>query len=133
MEPLEPAVTGLDGPLTPNRVDEQLLERHSVQLARLRGLMSPYEAGDLRIHASDRQLLAQADALRQLLEQIYGQHITFQGESRPGTGTPLRHRGEGLQEQVTQVIASGEGAIAIGGNAHGTFITGSVGQRGDDP
>ena len=107
----------LAGRLASGPVDEEALEQHADQLARLRGLLSPYQEGDLRVEPRDGQLLEQMEALRSLLEQVYRQRITFQGEpGRPVTGTPVEVRVGDAGQYATQVIASGERAVAAGGN-----------------
>jgi hypothetical protein len=55
----------------------------------LTGALSLYATGTKPIDPSDRKLLANTDELRGLLEQILGQHLTFAGESRAATGTPI--------------------------------------------
>ena len=70
-------------------MDEQALDRYADQLAKLWGLLAPYATGLTPVDAADRQLAEQVEAARRLLEQIYRQHITFTGEQRPATGTPL--------------------------------------------
>jgi hypothetical protein len=113
------AVQVLAGDLVVGPVDEQVLDRHAEQLARLRGLLAPYAEGDLIVDPGDEGLLEQVEAVRRLLEQIYRQHVTFRGEQRPVTGTPIPGR---VEEEVglyaSEVIASGERAVAVGRDAH---------------
>jgi hypothetical protein len=116
----------LAGRMVAGPVDEQVLDRHAEQLAKLKGLLAPYADGDITIQPDDRQLLAQVEAARSLLEQIYRQHITFRGEQRPATGTPIEVQTGEVGQYATQVIASGERAAAVGRDA-GTVITGNVG------
>jgi hypothetical protein len=108
----------LVGELTPGPVDDRALEDHAERLARLRGLLSPYAEGHLPVDPGDGQLREQVEALRSLLEQIYRQHITFHGERRPASGTPLGVQTGDLGRYATEVIASGERAVAVGGDAH---------------
>src|SRR5580658_4407966 len=70
----------LDGPLRPGPVDEDALDRHADQLAALRGLLLPYVEGDRQVEPRNSQLVDQVEAARLLLEEIYRQHITFEGE-----------------------------------------------------
>ena len=115
----------LAGQLTAGPVDEQVLDEHAKQLAKLWGLLAPYASGLTPVDPADQQLVEQVEASRRLLEQIYRQHITFTGEQRPATGTPLdvQHYGDAGQ-YATQVIASGERAVAAGGDITGTVTTG---------
>jgi hypothetical protein len=122
----------LAGQLTAGPVDEQALDQHADQLAKLWGLLAPYASGLTPVDPSDRQLVEQVEAARRLLERIYRQHITFTGEQRPATGTPLdvQHYGD-VGQYATQVIASGQKAVAAGGNISGTVITGDQATLGD--
>jgi hypothetical protein len=115
----------LAGALTPGPVDEQALERHADQLARLRGLLTPYREGDLPVEPGDAQLLERVEAVRGLLEQVYRQHITFRGESRPASGVPLHAQTGDVGDYATQVIASGERSVGVGRDLTGSVITGN--------
>ena len=131
--PAEEAGQALAGQLTTSAVDEDAMDRYADQLARLWGWLAPYATGLTPVDPADRQLAEQVEAARRLLEQIYRQHITFTGERRPATGTPLdvRHAGD-AGRYAAQVIASGERAVAIGGNNIGsTVITGDQTIPGD--
>ena len=114
-------------------VDEQALERHADQLAKLRGLLAPYVEGFAAVEPSNGQLLAQVQALRSLLEQVYRQHITFKGEQRPPTGTPIQVQTGDVGQYATQVIASAERAVSAGGDISGTVISGDHNTVGEPP
>jgi hypothetical protein len=122
----------LAGELKPGPVDEQALEKHVDQLAKLRGLLLPYGEGDLPIDPANGQLVEQASALRALLEQVYGQHITFRGEQRPAAGTALARGAGDVGQYANQVIASGERAVAVGRDAYGPITTGDVTGQGPE-
>lgn len=124
----------LDGSLAPGPLNEEALERNADQMAALRGLLLPYAEGDRQVDPTNRQLLDQVEAARLLLEQIYQQHITFRGEQRPATGSPLQLQTGDVGQYVGQVIASGERAVAIRGHVTGTtIITGDQTSPGDPP
>jgi hypothetical protein len=124
----------LDGPLAPGPINEEALERDADQLVALRRLLQPFAEGNAPVQPADQQLLDQLQAARLLLEQIYQQHITFRGEQRPVTGSPLQAQSDDVRQYASQVIASGERAVAIGGNAIGTtVITGDQTSHGDRP
>lgn len=124
----------LDAPLRPGPIDEAALDRHADQLAALRGLLFPYVEGDRQVEPSNSQLMNQVEAARLLLEQIYQQRITFKGEQRPSTGTALQVQAGDMGQFARQVIASGERAVAIGGDVRGsTVITGDQTPGGDRP
>lgn len=122
----------LAGQLTAGPVDEQALDQHASQLAKLWGLLAPYATGLADVDPADQQLVEQAEAARTLMEQIYRQHITFTGEQRPATGTPLSVQYSGDSEHyVARVIASGERAVAAGRDISGTVTTGDQAVPGD--
>jgi hypothetical protein len=56
---------------------------------KLRSALANYADGIANVDASDSKLVAIADALRQQLETVYGQRITFKGEQREPSGAPL--------------------------------------------
>lgn len=130
--PAEEAGQALAGQLTNGPVDEQALDQHADQLAKLWGLLAPYASGLTPADPSDRQLAEQVEAARGLLERVYRQHITFTGEQRPATGTPLEVQQYGdIGQYATQVIASGHRSVAVGGNFSGTVVTGDQATFGD--
>jgi hypothetical protein len=124
----------LAGQLTAGPVDEQALDQHADQLAKLWGLLAPYASGMTAVDPADQQLVEQVEAARRLLELIYRQYITFAGEQRPATGTPLDVQRYGdVGQYATQVIASGQRAVAAGGDISGVVVTGdqaNLGNRG---
>jgi hypothetical protein len=114
----------LDGPL---RVpgDVAVSDADADKLIKLRSQLTAY-ADDLEpIQSDDAKLLKVADALRGLLEGVYGQRITFAGEpGRPPTGTPLDPvESASVRQQAGVVIASGDRSAAVGINP-GVIATG---------
>jgi hypothetical protein len=131
-----PNETVLSGQLAAGPVDEQALDQHAVQLAKLLGALTPYATGLVPADPDDKMLAEQAEAARRLLELVYRQHITFAGEKRPATGSPLGAQDAAAAgKYAAQVIASGERAVAIGGSNSGRIDTGdrTVPGAGDDP
>ncbi len=49
----------------------------------------PYLEGIQDLDANSSDLLVRLDQLRKLIESVYGQRITFNGESRPPSGTVM--------------------------------------------
>jgi hypothetical protein len=122
---VEEAGDVLAGQLAAGQVDEQALEEQAEQLARLWGLLAPYATGLMPVDPGNVQLVEQVEAARRLLERVYRQHITFRGERRPATGTPLDVEDDGDAGQyAAQVIASGERAVAVGRDISGAVTTG---------
>jgi len=119
----------LSGRLTPGPVDAEALDSNAEQLASLRGLLMPYAEGDRSVDAANRQVLEQIDATRRLLEVVYGQHITFQGEQRPASGAPVHAdtQAEEMGQYAARVIAEGERSIAVGHDvSNSVLMTGDV-------
>lgn len=131
MPPAGPEAQALDGVLAPGHIDTESLDRHADQLAGLRGLLHPYVEGDRPVEPTNQQLLEQVDAARMLLEEIYGQRITFQGERRPATGTAFTARADEVGWYATRVMAAGERSVAVGGDLHGSVVI--TGDRTNPP
>nr|WP_052478812.1 hypothetical protein [Kibdelosporangium sp. MJ126-NF4]CEL20764.1 hypothetical protein [Kibdelosporangium sp. MJ126-NF4]CTQ89677.1 hypothetical protein [Kibdelosporangium sp. MJ126-NF4] len=83
-----PAETpALEGELRqPLQVDPAALERLEPDLRELRRGLQDYVDELEPVDSSDERLLETADAVRQILEAVYGQRITFRGEQRPASG-----------------------------------------------
>ncbi|MEU8109494.1 hypothetical protein AB0C18_37910 [Nonomuraea muscovyensis] len=82
----------LEGALKPLQADFELVEQHIEELETLSGALGVYERNPDRLHAEDQQLLRRLGRLRVLLEEIYGQHITFKGERRSPSGADVIQR-----------------------------------------
>ena len=76
----------LEGALAPLVVDANALEQVEQCIREFRDALQGYVEGHKRIHSGDVRLLEMADALRQCLEAIYQQRITFPREQRPPSG-----------------------------------------------
>jgi hypothetical protein len=94
----------------------------------LTGALSLYATGTKPIEPSDRKLLAKADELRGLLEEIFGQNLTFAGEERPATGTRIL-RGT-VNVDVLHGTAAGVSTDTLAdvteGHATAREVTGSI-------
>ncbi|HVQ91729.1 MAG TPA: hypothetical protein VMU51_11895 [Mycobacteriales bacterium] len=77
------------GSLAPVAVDYDLVERLAGQLKDLAADLAPYAGGFDEIDPTDQALLGRVDALRLALEAVLGQRLTFVGEQRPASGTPV--------------------------------------------
>ena len=62
------------------------------QLSGVRQELTPFVDGIEDVDASRRDLLDHVDLLRNLLESVYQQRITFLGEDRPQSGTLVTAR-----------------------------------------
>ena len=114
----------LDAPLSPRPVDLQVLAANEARLRELRRELADYADGLAEPDPADRRLMEQVAALRGLLELAYGQHVTFRGEQRPSTGSPLPADAPATVESyVANVTASGPGAVAVGRDNTGNIST----------
>jgi hypothetical protein len=113
---VEPAeVPELEGELRlPLRADGAVLDRVEPDLRELRRKLQDYADGVEPIASDDRDLLESADAVRGLLEAVYGQRITFRGERRASSGPVVE--GE-IDVDVVAGYAAAVRARAITGGA----------------
>jgi hypothetical protein len=84
----------VEGSVSPAAPDYAVLEKLEQSLLESRRPLADYAEGLATPRPEDRLLVDQVDALRQLLETVYGQRITFKGEARPASGPLVRARGE---------------------------------------
>lgn len=87
--PLKADPNIFNGTVAPLVADAERLQSLEPQLRKLRSVLADYADGIEPVDVNDNNLIAIADALRQQLETIYGQRITFRGEQREPSGTPL--------------------------------------------
>jgi hypothetical protein len=114
----------LQGELSARHVDDGVLARYEGQLAEMRRVLSDYVDGIRQITHSDAQVVGAAEAIRGMLEIIYGQRITFAGEQREASGSRLSAEDERRAGRlVVQVLAYGAGAVAVGGDNTGSITT----------
>ena len=74
------------GVLKPLRPDPVILQQLEPDLRELRRLIADYADEIEPADPNDRALVERVDALRRVLEVIYGQRITFRGEDRAPSG-----------------------------------------------
>lgn len=114
----------LDGPLVQRPVDVGVVTGNEARLRELRRELADYSDGVAEPDPADRRLQEQVAALRGLLELAYGQHVTFRGEQRPSTGSPLpADAPAAVESYVANVTASGPGAVAVGRDNTGNIAT----------
>ncbi|MGY1691979.1 hypothetical protein [Geodermatophilus sp. SYSU D01105] len=114
----------LDGSLVERPVDLDVVAGNEARLLELRRELTDYADGLTRPDPADGRLLEQVAALRGLLELAYGQHVTFRGEQRPATGSPLEAGAStAVGSYVATVTASGPGAVAVGRDNTGSIST----------
>jgi hypothetical protein len=111
---LRPPEGLLNGTVEPVEPRDDYAERLEGDLREARKLLADYADGIEVPQPGDHLVTEQADALRRLLEAVYGQRITFRGEHRPPSGPLVT--GEVDVERVAgdaaavraKVISSGE-------------------------
>ncbi len=87
--------------------------------------MADYAQGIDKIASpANDQLLKIIDALRCALEAVYGQHITFRGESRETSGPIVT--GQVKADQVLGYVAGLRAKRILGGSAFGRAVAGEV-------
>jgi len=98
------------------------------ELRDLRAALADYAQGIDEVDSGNEQLLQTADALRQAMEAVYGQRITFCGEPRPPSG-PLVV-GEANVNDVLGYVAGLRARKIIGGSVTGRVTAKRVDRGG---
>jgi hypothetical protein len=83
---LRPPEGLLDGTVEPVEPRDDQVDRLEQELRETRRMLADYAEGIEIPSTGDHLVAEQADALRRLLEAVYGQRITFRGEQRPPSG-----------------------------------------------
>ena len=78
-----------EGQLLSPKVHDDVLDRVQQNISDIRKELSEYADGVQEIEPTNEALLAQVDALRQLIEAVYQQRITFKGEENRGPSGPV--------------------------------------------
>jgi hypothetical protein len=78
-----------EGQLVSPKVHDDVLDRVQQNISDIRKELSEYADGVQEIEPKNEALLTQVDALRQLLEAVYQQRITFKGEKNRGPSGPV--------------------------------------------
>ena len=77
-----PADAPLQGALEPPQVDFDAVARLHDEIKALRAALADYADGLVDPTSTDYEFAAAANGLREALEVVYGQRITFRGEAR---------------------------------------------------
>ena len=106
LAPLEQS-SDLDGTVdTAQPADAEMVAAKISELEQAFYALAPYcGPAPKPIDPGEKALLEQAGRLRDLLEAIYGQRLTFKGESREPTGTQLTANVRAQQLRNTQIDA----------------------------
>jgi hypothetical protein len=108
----------------PLEADAAALERLAPDLQELRRALQDYVDDLEPIDSGNHKLLETADAVRQILEAVYGQRITFQGEQRPESGPMVEGRID--VTTVAGYAAAVRARTLTGGTVTGTAVVGEV-------
>jgi hypothetical protein len=127
MEPVETELPAeaFDGRLENPRLDLEAVARLEGELRALRMAVADYAQGIDQVDPSDRPLLETVDGLRQAMEAVYGQQITFKGEQRPPSGAMVV--GEAKVDEVLGYVAGLRAKRIVGGSATGRLEAKRVG------
>jgi hypothetical protein len=92
-QPVEvPTPAVVEGEIAPVTVDEVALDRLAEEISGLRHDLGRYvdETDPAPVDPADERLVATVDALRQAIEAVWQQRITFRGEAREPSGPVVR-------------------------------------------
>ena len=117
-----------EGQLSAPQIHFDAVERVAEQLYELRKDLSDYADGIETVDATNEDLLRRIDALRQLLEAIYQQRLTFQGEHRAASGPVVE--GAIDVESVAGEAAGVEAKLISSGRVIGTINARRVEETG---
>lgn len=81
-----------EGQLVSPKINFDAAEKLAEPIAELRKELSGYADGTEEVNTSDEKLLQNIDALRQALEAVYQQRLTFKGEQREASGPTVEGR-----------------------------------------
>lgn len=117
------------GSLAPVMIRYDTIERLQREIKELSSDLAPYAGGFEEVDLTDRQLLDRVDAMRLTLEAVLGQRLTFVGESRQPSGTPVVV-GEAVVKEVEGRVAAVRARL-IRGSVTGTVRADHVRSGGE--
>lgn len=92
-EPVEVTLPGVfAGKLSQTQIHYDVMDRIGEQLSELRRDLADYADGIEKVNVDDKNLLQTVDALRQSIEAVYQQRLTFKGEQRAPSGPVAESR-----------------------------------------
>jgi hypothetical protein len=120
----------VDGTLNPVTIDAEAANELTDELRALRAALADYAQDIEPVDLSDERVVRATSVLRDAIEAIIGQRITFKGEDREPTGTPIvtgRARARVLRGRATGV----EAEHVTGGRITGEAEAETVEEGGD--
>ncbi|OXM59540.1 hypothetical protein [Amycolatopsis vastitatis] len=129
----EPVATQLpaaafEGRLTEPHLDLAVVARLEQELRDLRAAVADYAQDIDEVDPGEENLLAAVEGLRRAMEAVFGQRITFKGETRPASGTQVT--GEAVVEEVFGYVAGLRANRLIAGTVTGRVSAKNVGPGG---
>jgi hypothetical protein len=118
----------LNGTLTRLTVDFSALDRLHGDIRMLAGVLGNYVGGLEEPDPADPDVVATATTLRNLLEVVYGQRITFKGEERPPSGPVVTGRAD--IDRVIGDVAGVRARLIRSGRVEGELKAHEVTGRG---
>lgn len=115
---LRPPEGLLEGTVEQVEPQDDHADRLEEELRQARRLLADYAEGIEIPKPGDHLVAEQADALRRLLEAVYGQRITFRGEQRPPSGPLVA--GEIDVKQVAGEATAVRAKVISSGEARGS-------------
>jgi hypothetical protein len=109
---LRPPAEIIEGNLESVPPDLERVDRLESDLREQWRSVAGYAAGVEAVDPADMALLDQVDALRQSLEVVYGQRITFKGEAREPSRPLVKNE---VLAMEAEIIASRVGNVSSGG------------------
>jgi hypothetical protein len=129
-----------EGTGRPSAPNSALADSFLDDLSAFRHTLAPYAQGIKDIDPSDQTLLKTVDAMRKILEAVYGERLTFIGEQRALPGPVIQGRAQidkiegdvaGVRSySIHEGEVSGEviaKSVETGGTASGVDIHGDIG------
>jgi hypothetical protein len=116
------------GQMLKPRIHFDVVERLEPRLRAVRKELSSYADETYRTDPTDEKLVMRLDGLRQMLEAVYQQRITFRGEPRPPSGTTVE--GEIEVERLEGDAAAVRAGTIKGGEVKGTIKVKEVASGG---
>jgi hypothetical protein len=117
-----------DGQLKDPKLHFDAVERLEEDLRDLWGAVASYAQGIEEVDPLDQRLLETVDALRQAMQAVYGQRITFKGEAHPPSGPFVA--GEARVDEVLGYVAGLRAKRVLGGSVTGRVDAKKVGPEG---
>jgi hypothetical protein len=131
---LRPPAGALAGSVEPVPPDDERLERLETEVREGRKALSDYVDGVDPIDPADPELGRRVDDLRRALEAIYGQRITFKGETREPSGPLVENEVRAAEAEilrsrvgVVRNAPAGSTVVQSVGAEHATITDSDVG------